>query len=166
MDKAKIIDFAKEKGVKDPNNPTEKELKKLVKQLLKSSDENEKHLITQYFSSGVKVTDSAFKTIVALIEQNSSKNYMESIKSVIDRLKEDMSNAKTEKEKEYHFGKITELLRLQKEETDEQRKWITKMGLGVMGTAVCVLAFGVSIKNKDVGEKMLKSGLDMVKGSK
>lgn len=160
MDKEKIMELIKQAGVSDPENPSIKEIIKLIE--LDSNNKLDENLLNKYFQFTADLMPQAFEALKSLANQNLGKNYIDSINKSIDTLNKEYENATSKEEKEENHQKILELYKLVEKESDKQRDWISKLAFGAIGAVVILGGLAIGTRNKEIGKKIIEGGTKLI----
>lgn len=156
-----VMETLIQNGIKDPENPTTKDILKLLE--LESKSQIDKETIKNYFLYANQAVPKLIEALEKLVSQHVSKEYMETLKSRIETLNEAFKNAKTEEEREKNQEEVHKILQLMKEESKEQRNYLLKIGFGVVGGVIILGGAAFTVKNKELGQKIIEEGLKVVK---
>jgi hypothetical protein len=163
MEQDKIFEYMMKKGVKNPEEPSEKEIRKLLGMMYNSDNELEKDFFKGYFNSMSSVGKAVIDGLKSLANSHVSKEYINSINKVIDQLNKDYEQAKSEEEKEKVYYRIIEQLDRIKQESREMRDFLKQLGLYGAGTAIIIGGAAVAVRNKELGKQIVNNGLEAFK---
>ncbi|MFB5088318.1 hypothetical protein PGC35_14125 [Psychrobacillus sp. PGGUH221] len=159
-----IIDFLKDKGVKNPENPKVDDMIKIFEILSEGKDEFNKDIFKEYSKTVNPSVQSVIDGMKSFAKEHVSKEYINSINKVIDQLNKEYEKAKTEEEKDKIYDQIERLLDRIKAEAHEQREWIKTLGKYGLGGAVILGGIGIAIATRNT--EVLKKGLQVLNDNK
>ncbi|MED3576077.1 hypothetical protein [Cytobacillus praedii] len=162
MEREKLMELLIQNGIKDPENPTTKDILKLLE--LESENKLDNTLIKEYFQYVGTAVPKLFDTLQSYASQHVSKDYMKSLDKRIDTLNEAFNNAKTEEERNKNHEEVHKIFQEMKEESREQRNWILKLAMGTLGTLAILGGFAIGVRNKEAGKKIVEEGIKVIKG--
>jgi len=157
--------FLETQGIKNLDNLTENDIKRIPELLnLIKEDSLDKTIINEFYKFISSSLPDIFNSLNNLVSKHLGKEAMASFNNRIDSL-----NRKYEKEEDVEVLKlitkeISEILDRVERESDKQRAWLTKMGLGALGAVVVVGGITLGTKNKDLGKKIASEGFKYLKG--
>jgi len=164
-----LENLLKMQGIKNPSNLTENDIRKipeLLNSIKESAKENalDQAVINEFYKFISNSLPRIFDSLNNLVSKHLGKEAMASFNNRIDSL-----NRKYEKEEDVEVLKmitkeISEILDRVERESDKQRAWLTKMGLGALGAVVVVGGITLGTKNKELGKKIANEGLKYLKG--
>lgn len=168
MDK-QFVDILKEQGTSDPNNLTEKDIKQLPELINLVREKTEKNgldqaMINEFYKFVSNSLPNIFDSLNNMVSKHLGKEAMMSFNNRIDSLNRRFEKEEDIKVLELITQEISEILDRVERESDKQRAWLTKLGLGALGAVVVVGGVAVSVKNKDLGKKIASEGFNYLKG--
>ncbi|WP_079478513.1 hypothetical protein [Halobacillus salinus] len=162
MDRKMTLDIIKSKGeVEKPEQPTKDEAIKLVEKA--SNGEISEYVFKQYFNYCGNAFSRALDSMENLSSNNVSKDYMAMISGRMDKLNDEYVRAKDKESREANRKEFSELLSKAKDESNDQRKWITKLSYYSLTGIIAIAGVGLGMANKEVGKKLLEEGLNAIK---
>ncbi|WP_174734353.1 hypothetical protein [Mesobacillus harenae] len=162
MDSNEIIGLLREEGIKDPENPTNEELLKLLQ--LHSNNQLESDLVKNYFQFFSGVIPALTDSLKSFASQHVSKEVIGSLNKRIDMLNREYEKATTPEERDRNHQEIIEIYQMILGESEKQRGFLKSLGYGALGAGIIVGGIAISIKNKEASKKMVTEGLKYIKG--
>ena len=154
----------KKLGINNPENPSGKEIQKLLGMMAKNANESDAQFFKSYFASMPQVASAVIDGLKSLADANVSKEYINSINEVIKTLSEDYERAESKEERAEIYDKITLLLDRIQEESNNHRQFKKQLGLYASGTAILIAGVAIAVKRPEVGRQLLSKGIGMIKG--
>lgn len=164
MEQEKIIEFMKKKGINNPLNPTDGEAMKILAMMANTQSASDDAFFKAYFQNMTQAATAVIGGLKSFANAHVSKEYIESINKVIDQLNKDYEKATSDEEKEKIYNRIQQQLDRIREESEDTKGFLKRLGLYACGTALAVGAVAVTIKNKEAGKALMTQGMKMFKG--
>ena len=98
MEQEGIVKLLKESSIKNPENPSRKDLLKLLE--LEAQNKLDSAIVKEYFQFAANVIPQLLETLKSFAKEHVSKEYIESINKRIDVLNKEYENATTHEERD------------------------------------------------------------------
>lgn len=162
-------ELLKKQGISNPENPNEDDIKKVAElsqilELRVDNNELSETMIQEYYKYATAILPNTLKTLNDLAAQTLGKDVISSFNKRIEAL-----NKRFETEQDMEVLKIiqqeiSDLYDRIQNESDNQRTFLKQIAFGLMGTVVILGGVAISVKNKEVGKKIVEEGLKAIKG--
>lgn len=159
MEHKNVISLLKTKGVKNPENPSAEDMQKIFEIFSTGNNDFKKDVFKEYANTINPSVTSVIDGLKNFANAHVSKEYIQSVNSVIDLLKIDYEKAKTDAEKDKIFTRIQEQLNRIKNEADDHRIWLKDLGKLAVASAVVIGGVGLAIVTRNTD--LLKRGIQL-----
>lgn len=160
MDFNETVSYLKKKGVKNPEDPSKDDMKKIFEILSNNDKEFNKDIYKEYSKTVNPSVNAVIDGMKSFASEHVSKEYILSVNKVIDQLNQDYANAKSEAEKDKIYSRIEKELNRIKQESNDQRGFIKTLLVYALGAAIVIGGVGLAITTKNT--ELLKKGLQVI----